>query len=180
MNDLLIVKRYAEAFMQFAKETIGLEAAVREFKSLKILMRNNPEFGQILDSLDVTSLEKSQLIDKILTDGFSREIIQFLKLLLEKKRINKIIDIADYVRIAYAHLGETDAILRTSFPLDLELVQEIKARFEKKLNKKLRFYIDLDGELLGGVQVVIGNTVFDGSLKHGLDNLKEKLLTVKV
>ena len=162
MKDLLIVKRYAEAFMQFANETIGLVNAVHEFKSLKIIMRNNPEFGQILNSLDVPSIEKIQLIDKILTDGFSKEIIQFLKLLLEKRRIDKIIDIADYVRVAYAHLGETDAILKTSFPLDLELVKEIKDRFENKLNKKLRFYIDLDGDLLGGVQVIIGNTVYDG------------------
>jgi len=99
---------------------------------------------------------------------------------LEKKRIDKIVEIADYVRVAYAHLGETEAILRTSFPLELDVIRQIKERLEKKLARKIRFYINLDGSLLGGVQVVIGNTILDGSVRKRLNDLKEKLLTLRV
>ena len=44
----------------------------------------------------------------------------------------------------------------------------------------MRFYIDLDGSLLGGVQVVIGNTIIDGSVRKRLDELKEKLTTIRM
>ena len=180
MTDRLVVKRYAEAFMDFSAGTIGLKKALQDFKNLKFLIQGNQGFLEILRSLDVAYSEKCDFIDKVLDDNFSKEFGQFLKLLLEKQRIDKIIDIADYVRVAYAHLGETEAILRTSFPLDLDLIEEIKARLEKKFKRKFRFYIDLDGSMLGGVQVIIGNTIIDGSVRRRLDDLREKLLTVRV
>ena len=180
MKERLVVKRYAEAFMDFSKDTIGLERAVADFKGLKLLMQANPGFQEILNSLDVSQNEKNDFIDRVLNAPFSNEFRQFLKLLLEKQRVDKIIDIADYVRVAYAHLGETEAILKTSFPLDLGLIQEIKDRLEKKFSRKFRFYIVLDGSMLGGVQVIIGNTIIDGSVRRRLSDLKEKLLTLRV
>lgn len=180
MTDRLVIKRYAEAFMDFSKETIGLKRALEDFKNLKLLIRRNKEFLTLLESLDVSSAEKRDFIDKALDGNFSREFTQFLKLLLDKRRVDKIVDIADYVRVAYSHLGKTEAILRTSFPLGLDLVGKIRERLEKKFNRRLKLYIDLDGSLLGGVQVVIGNTVFDGSVRRRLDELKEKLLAVRV
>ncbi|MFH0855405.1 MAG: ATP synthase F1 subunit delta [Candidatus Omnitrophota bacterium] len=180
MREIIVVKRYSEAFMDFAKETIGLERAAEEFKTLKLLMQANPEFKQLLGSFELSENEKVDFIDKVLGQDYSPEFRQFLKLLIQKNRIDKLHDIADYVRVAYAHLGETEAILRTSFPLDLDLVKEIKERLEKKFNRSFRFYIDLDGSMLGGVQVIIGNTIIDGTVARGLSDLREKLLTVRV
>jgi F-type H+-transporting ATPase subunit delta len=101
--------------------------------------------------------------------------MRFLELLLEKRRINKIADIAEYLQLNYAHKGQARALLKTSFPLDLEVIQQIKDKLEEKFRKKFRLYIDLDAELLGGVQVVIGNKVIDGSVRKRLEDLREKL-----
>jgi len=180
MKERIVVKRYSEAFMDFAKETIGLKKAVDEFKALKLMMQANPEFEELLKSFEVSENEKSNFIDRVLEQDYSRELRQFLKLLIEKNRIDKLHDIADYIRVAYAHLGETEAVLKTSFPLDLDLIKEIKDRLEKKFDRKFRFYIDLDGSMLGGVQVIIGNTIIDGTVARRLSDLKEKLLKVRV
>jgi F-type H+-transporting ATPase subunit delta len=180
MREIIVVKRYSEAFMDFAKETIGLKKAVEDFKALKLLMQANPAFKQLLESFELSEHEKFDFIDKALGQDYSRESRQFLKLLIEKKRIDKIHDIADYIRAAYSHLGETEAVLRTSFPLELDLVREIKERLESKFQRKFRLYIDLDGSMLGGVQVIIGNTIIDGTVRKRLSDLKEKLLTARI
>ena len=180
MTDRVVVKRYAEAFMDFAAGSIGLKKALQDLKNLKFLIEQNAGFMNILRSLDVSYSEKCDFIDRTLDENFSRETGQFLKLLLEKQRIDKLVDIADYIRVAYAHLGETEAVLKTSFPLDLDLIEEIKKRLEEKFKRKFRFYIDLDGTMLGGVQVIIGNTIIDGTVRKRLSDLKEKLSGVKV
>ncbi|MDO8662146.1 MAG: ATP synthase F1 subunit delta [Candidatus Omnitrophota bacterium] len=180
MTDRLAVKRYAEAFMGFAGESIGFDKAAQDLKNIKLLIQKNKGFLTLIESLDISYSEKCAFIDKVLDDNFSGEFRQFLKLLLEKRRIDIITDIADYVRIAYAHLGKTEAVLKTSFPLDLDLIKEIKERLEKKFKRRFKFYIDLDASLLGGVQVIIGNTIIDGSVRRRLDDLKEKLLTVRI
>jgi F-type H+-transporting ATPase subunit delta len=180
MIEDIVVKRYAEAFVDFARGTIGLDRALDDCKALKSIMRDNPEFQDILHNPQIPYAEKSNFIDKIMAADFSGEFVQFIKLLLEKRRTDKISDIAEYVRINYAHRGEKDVVLKTSLPLDLELIQQLRDKIEKKLHKKFRFFIDLDGDLLGGVKVISGNTVIDGSVRRRLDELKEKLRAVRI
>jgi len=180
IKDEIVVKRYADAFISHAKENIGMEKALEDFKSLKGVIRENPEFLQALFSLELSFSEKCDFIEKVLGADFSQELRNFLKVLLEKSRIEKLLDIAEYIRITYSHGGEEGALLKTSFPLELEDIKEIEVALEKKFNRRFKFYIDLDGDLLGGLQVIIGNTVIDGSVRKRLIELKEKLMAARI
>lgn len=180
MKEKIIVKRYAEAFVGFAKGTFGLAKAIEELRLLKRVVQDNPQFLGLLGSPQITYTEKCAFLDSTLKENFSDELLHFLKFLLEKMRIGFIIDIADYIRVNYAHGEAVDAVLKASYPLDLDLIQMIKQKMESKLQKKLNFYLELDADLLGGVEVIVGNTVFDGSVRRRLDDLKEKLKTVRV
>ncbi|MCX5706801.1 MAG: ATP synthase F1 subunit delta [Candidatus Omnitrophica bacterium] len=181
MRDRIIVKRYAEAFAGFAREGSGLEKVLGELKNLKnVVINENPDFLELLHGPAVPFSEKCDFIDRVLAEGFSLEVRQLLKLLLEKGRIDKLLGIMEYLRLTYSHGREEEALLKTAFPLDLKLIREIEERLERKLKKKLKFYIDLDPSLLGGVQVVVGNTIIDGSVRKQLDELGEKLMAIKV
>lgn len=175
MGQRIIVKRYAEAFVDCAAQTMDREKTVDEIKALKAIMRDNTEFYQILSGPSLTVTEKFEFIDKIFEGRFSQELNQFVKLVVEKQRTALLFDMLDYIRVNYSHGEEVDAVLKSAYPLDLDVVQKIKEELEKKFNKKLHLYLDLDGELLGGVQVTIGNTVIDGSLKRRLEDLGEKI-----
>lgn len=180
IKDEIVIKRYGDAFIGFAKENSGLEKGLKDFKNLKRIIHNNPEFLEFLQSLEITYSEKCEFIDKVLTADFSEEIRQFLRLLLRKDRIDKLADICEYIRVAYSYGQKTEAVLKTSFPLDVELIESIKAKLERRFKKQLKLYINLDGSLLGGVQVIIGNTIIDGSIRGRLNDIKEKLSTIRV
>jgi F-type H+-transporting ATPase subunit delta len=90
--------------------------------------------------------------------------------------LDSFLDIAEYIRVKYGHHGQVDVLLKTAFPLDLDLIQKIQEALKNKFREMaLRFYIDLDGSILGGVQVIIGNKILDGSVKRRLEELKEKI-----
>jgi F-type H+-transporting ATPase subunit delta len=181
MKDEIIVKRYADAFMVFSRETGVQEKTINDLKNLRnIIIHDNPEFLKVLESPEISFSEKCDFIDRILNEEFHEETRIFVKLLLEKERIDKIVDIAEYIRTAYSYKGETEALLKTAYPLDLELIKTIQDRLESKFKKKFKFYIELDGDLIGGIQVVIGHTVIDSSIKGSLDELKERLMNVRV
>ena len=181
MISQIVVKRYAEAFMGFAKDTIGFEKAIEELKALRSnVIRDNPEFLSFLANKEMTFAEKCDFMEKVLDDNFSQEIRYFIKLLIDKGRINILSDVIEYIRINYSYGEQLEVLLKTSTPLDLPLIKRIEDKMSAKLHRKLKFYIDLDGDLLGGVQVTIGNKLIDGSVRKRLDELKEKLLTVRV
>ena len=180
MIEKIIVERYAEAFIGYVKNTIGIKKALDDLVKLRGILRENPQLLEFLKSPEITYKEKCRVIDKILNEDFPQEISHFLKLLLDKGRIEKIKDIIEYLRISYSHRGESEVLLKTTFPLDLAVIKNIESKLEKKFNRKFKFYIDLDASLLGGLQIILGNTVIDGSVRRRLEELREKLRTVRI
>jgi len=180
IKDKAVVSRYAEAFLSFARANCGLDKALEDLVIVKNTIRDNPDFEELMNNPEISYIEKCTIIDEVIKDGLSDDIRNFLKLLLEKKRFNIILEVAEYLRAKYSHQGQVDVLLKTAFPLELDLIKRIEDALKNKLKKNLRFYIDLDGSLLGGVQVVIGNTIIDGSVKKRLDELREKLVTIRM
>lgn len=180
MKNEVISKRYADAFLGFARDTIGFDKGLEELQDLKRVFHENPEIGSFVGSPQITEIEKRAFIDAALRDHFSEEARQFLKLLLRKERINILQDIAEYARVAYSHGIEVEALLKTSYPLDTGDIQKIKDAMEKKFRKKLHLYVELDSDLLGGIRMKIENTIIDGSVKRRLSDLKEKLTAMKM
>lgn len=180
MKEKILAKRYAEAFLEYARETVGISRAVEEFKNLKAIFYENPQLGGFLNNPEIALLDKYRAIDKIFKQDFSEQAQQFLKLLLEKGRMKYIVDICDYIRVTYGHGEALDAVLKTSYTLDLELIQKIKTKLENRLHKKINLYLELAPDLLGGIQIRVGNTVFDGSVRRRIDELRKKLMLVEV
>ena len=175
IKNKVVVSRYAEALINFSHDNCGVDKILEDLVVVKNIIRDNPGFKDLMDNPEISYSEKCVIVDVVVKDGITDEIRDFLKLLLEKKRFDIFMDAAEYLREKYGHQGQVDVLLKTAFPLELDLIQRIQAILRVKLKKKLRFYIDLDGSLLGGVQVVVGNKIIDGSVKKRLRELKDNL-----
>lgn len=180
MKEQILVRRYAEAFMSYAADTIGIKQATDEFRVLKWIVVENPQFIEILSNPAAVYGEKKNLVEKVLGKHFSRELCNFLDLLVDKRRIDLLVGIADYIRINYALDGAVETVLRMAYPLELDLIAAIKTKLEKKFDRPVKLYLALDPTLLGGVQIVMGNTIIDGSVKKRLTELKDKLQSASV
>jgi len=180
MSDGIAAKRYADAFLSYARDTMGFEKGLEDLQNVKRILHDNPDFKEFLESPEIPVIDKCTVVDRVVHDGFSEETRQFMRLLLYKNRVNLLIDIAEYARVAYSHGVEIDALLKTSYPQDTDILQKIRDNLEKKLNKKLHLYVELDANILGGVYAKVGNIVLDGSVRHRLDDLRDKLQALKV
>ena len=180
MKNKIIAKRYADAFMAYCKAGIGIPRAAEELKETKLLLSQHPELAGFLNNPDITLSEKNQVIDKVLGKGFCEETRIFLKLLLEKWRIDYIMGICDYAKERYSHEGAVEALLKTTYPLDIELISEIKEKLKNKFKKQINLVLELDPDLLGCIQIRAGNFIIDGSVRRRLKELKEELQGVGI
>ncbi|MCX5716689.1 MAG: ATP synthase F1 subunit delta [Candidatus Omnitrophica bacterium] len=180
MGQRIVVKRYAEAFAEYAAQVPGLKQVVEEVKALKAVIRDNPEFCQMLSSPALTLAEKYEFIDKVFEGRFSQEISHLVKVITEKRHVDLLFDMLEYIRVNYSYGEEISAVLKSADILDLDDIRQIKERLEKKLQKKLRLYLDLDPDLLAGIQITVGTTVIDGSLKRRLEELREKVKSARM
>ncbi|MCX5679626.1 MAG: ATP synthase F1 subunit delta [Candidatus Omnitrophica bacterium] len=177
---MIVERMYAEGFLEYAGQTIGFDKGLGEILAVKDIFRDNPDLKNFLENPAIMNREKSELIERVFTEGFSQETRDFLKLLLKKDRIDKFSDIAEYARVKYSHGKEIDAVISASYPLDLDILESLKSVLENKLHKKLHLYSDLDSDLLGGVKVTMDNLVLDGSVKKRLEDMRDKLMAVRI
>ncbi|MBN1405118.1 MAG: ATP synthase F1 subunit delta [Candidatus Omnitrophica bacterium] len=176
----LIARRYAEAFIEYAKETIGVERAAQETAALMKITKANPEFMGILASPALADSEKYEFIDTVLKNYFSVELLQFLKLIIEKKRIQFLSDIVDYIIVNYIKQQEANAVVRCAYPIDPGVLKILEQKMQAKSDKKLNFTVTLDKNIIGGLRIETGNTVVDASIGGRLEELRKKLKNAEV
>ena len=126
MKEQIIAKRYAQAYVSYARSAVGVPGIVDEFKGLKQIIQDNPGLREFFENPGITDSEKYQFIDSVFVKGFSEEFRVFLKLLIEKVRIVLLPEIIDFIRINYAYGEAVEAVLETAYPLDLDLVSRIE------------------------------------------------------
>lgn len=179
IKDRVVASRYAEAFFKYAKTTGALEAILADLNAVKDILKKNPELNRLLASPEIGYADKCGIIDRVIDSGLHEEVRHLLKLLIEHRRMQNFFDIAEYSRVKYSQGGE-EALIKTSYPLELSLIKRIEHKIEERFKRKFKFYIALDGSLLGGIQVTIGNKVIDGSVRRRLDDLREMLTATEV
>ena len=180
MKNRLISKRYAEAYIAFAEPKTGMLRCVEDMKDIRTVLRENPDFLHFLRAPEVPKEDKAGVLDRVLGDVLTQETRTFIKYLMDKGRVTILSSIAEYIRIVYSHGEVVDVVLRTTFPMELEIIGRIKAQVEVFASKKVNLYLELDPDLLGGAQLLIGNTIIDGSVRNRLMQLKKQMLLAKV
>jgi F-type H+-transporting ATPase subunit delta len=180
MKDEIIIKRYAEAYIAFAEPVIGMPQIVSDMKKLRGYMRECPDLITVLHAPEIPPSEKGKFLQKVLSGSLQNETILFITYLVSRHREECLVGITDYVRVVYSHGQVVDVVLRSTYPLELEDIERIKKSLSKRMGKNVNVYFQLDPDLLGGMQIVIGNRIIDGSVRNKLNELKRKLLKVQV
>ena len=179
MTDAIIAKRYAEAFLAGAGDSSLQEAAVRELLYVREAVAANAELQVFLSSLEIEQAEKLGFIDTVFTQAVSADTLRFLKFVVERGYIGIIGQIAEWAQTLFRQSQWSEGTIRSAVPLGDSSVALIQKQLEKKMRKKLRLTAEVQPDLIGGIQVVIENIIIDGSVRRKLDELKEKLLSLK-
>lgn len=180
MREHIVAERYAEAYVLFNGGAAALSGTLGEFKLIKKILHEVPRFISFLKNPCVPESEKFEFIDKILHHIFSERLREFLKLVIEKRRVSLLPIMAEHIRAKYSHGEVMHASLFTAASLDQSELHLVKRALEKKFTKKMDLHVERDPSLLGGVRFTSGNTIIDGSVKNRFAELREKLINVKV
>jgi F-type H+-transporting ATPase subunit delta len=81
-----------------------------------------------------------------------------------------------YYRMLRLEAARRHAIVESASQLSNEQCDEIRTELQKVHGKDLTAEFILNPDLIGGMRVKLGSTVWDGSVKSRLDNLRSALL----
>jgi F-type H+-transporting ATPase subunit delta len=174
-----LARRYAKALLEIGVQQQTYDALGKELDRAADTLRSSPELRVALEN-PVFSLEKRKLIMDELSRrlALSKTVRNFIMLLLDKGRIAALPDIARVHRtLIDEHAGRMRATVTSARPLDPLLESRLKTALEKSSGKVVLFDKREDPAILGGLITQLGDTVYDGSVRTQLQQLREELLS---
>lgn len=177
MKDYRIGTRYALALFMLAEEAGETARIEKELKEAGRLVEKHREISNLLMNNTISREEKEDFIEKILSEGTSSLLVNFIKVLVKKRRFQSLSIIQEEFHKLYEEKEGIQQVQVTSaIPLG-EIVQEkLRKTLEKKLNKKIYLQTTVNPEILGGLVLDFKGNQIDGSFRSVLQELKQRLI----
>jgi len=172
-----ISKRYARAFFEIAAKEKKLEQYYSELKKFSALIAENKSLKEFLSNPIFDQENKKAVVEKLISKlGFYAMTANFLKLLVDKRRVDSLPDIeVCYRQLMDDALKKVRVSVKSAFPLSDKMREQINANMEKITGRKAEMTVETDPGLLGGIIISVGDTLYDGSVKNQLNNMRNLL-----
>jgi len=175
MAELATVARpYAEALFRVAKA--GDLPAWSTLVSEMAHVAAHPDVQALSRNPNVSGKQVAEILLALLKSPLNDEAKNFINLLVENGRVTLLPEIGTQFHVLKnAQDGAADVEITSAFELDPNQVKELIATLEKKFGRKLNPSVHVDGSLIGGVRVVVGDEVLDTSVRAKLQQMQVAL-----
>lgn len=172
-----VASRYARALVDVVLEK-KIDGALEQVNSIVEAIKENDELRKVWEAPDIPADQKRRLLDAIGAHvGLSRTIRNFFAVLIDHQRIPMVEQIARQFEVELdAALGFAEAQVTSARPLSEQERGQIESRVATMTGKKVRARYTANPEMLGGVMVQVGSTIYDGTVRGQLQKLREELV----
>jgi len=175
-----IASRYARALVDvILEQRIDGDTARQQLKAIVAAVHESVELRKVWESPAISPEQKRAVLDAITQQiGLARPIRNFIAVLIDHRRIAMLDDMVRQFEVELdAQLGFTEAEISSARPLSADEQRELEGRVERMSGKKVRAHYISQPELLGGVMVRVGSTIYDGSVRGQLEKMRQELST---
>ncbi|HSY69487.1 MAG TPA: ATP synthase F1 subunit delta [Edaphobacter sp.] len=172
--------RYAHAFASVAASShLDTTAAQQQLNDFSGTFAGSRELREVLMDPSIANEQKLKVLDAIAGRiGMFPQVRNFLAVVMEHQRLAELDEVlTEYHAIADEQSNLTEADITSARPLNDQDRAELEAQVAKLAGGRVRATYHQDATLLGGAVVRIGSTVYDGSIRAQLQQLKQKLVS---
>ena len=149
---------------------------IKDLGLVQNMLTKNPELKEVLQNPTISLEQKLEIIEDIFKNCVSLEILNYLKILTEKKHIAEIPTIIEIIKNT---IDENNGIKAVTIISAIKLTNEYKEKIttvlEKKFEKKIKPNWQIDENIIAGLVIKIDDDVIDTSVKTKLDKIKGNL-----
>ena len=170
-----VARPYAEAVFKLADAEHSLGKWSDALSALALVAQDARVRALIADPNRPDS-EVAQFFISILPGALGKDGDNLVRVLTENRRLGLLAEIrTQYEMLKNASEGVVEAQLMSAFELTEAQVGDLVQRLEKRTGRKVKAKVSIDKELIGGVKLVLGDKVIDGSVRAQLGALENAL-----
>ena len=181
MRDRKVATRYAGALLASAREAGVLEGVAESYAAVLDLHLAQTDLRIFLESPQVRTEEKKELLKTVFGPHIEPLLLNFALLLIDKNRMENFRDIGEeFAALVEQEKGLVRARVTTAVPLPDDLEKQLRDKLAGLTGKTMILEKRVDPAVIGGVKVVMGDQILDGTVRTNLDLLRKTLEKAQV
>lgn len=170
-----VARPYAEAAFRLAEAGNALGNWSDMLAALATVSQDERVRSAVADPT-LSDPQLAGLFISILGSRLNREAENFVRVLAENKRLELLPEIrTQFDALKNEREGVVEAQVQSAFELSDAQVADLMQRLEKKTGRKVRAEVHINKDLIGGVKILLGDKVIDGSARAQLGALETAL-----
>jgi F-type H+-transporting ATPase subunit delta len=172
-----LARRYARALLDIGKEDGRLRRVLDEAETFDGILDRSPDLREAMVSSLVGRPVKQAILDSVISRAdFLPTTKSFFSLLVDKGRMDVLPAIlSELRRMVEEHEGIARAEVTVPLPLSAPQKDHLRSVLERRTGKKVLLEESVDPAVLGGMVVRVGSTVYDGSVRTQIQQIRQNL-----
>ena len=169
--------QYATALADVALEQGAADPVKKQLEDFGAAYAESAELRSVLSSPAVERIAKHGVIEKLAARlGASRIVRNFLFIVVDNQRTHLLPEILEtFETVIRQRQGFAEAEVTSAAELSAPQKAQLQQTLEGLTGKKVQAKYSLDPALLGGALVRIGDTIYDGSVRNRLNQMRAQL-----
>ena len=181
MTHETIARNYAATLFDLAQRHEGLEAFAEGVDTVVGLLDKNPSFRVFLETPRVADRDKKELLKKVFGGVLPKPLLNFLQVTVDKRRQRLLGLIGEeFHGLLDEHWGRTHVIVTVAWEMDSDALEELSGKLSALLGREAIPHLRVKPEVLAGVHLRAGDTVYDGTLRRRIKQLRKQLVTAEL
>ena len=170
-----IYRRYAEAAFEIAERDGTVDQWLAQLGTVAAAVTDSTVVHRLEDP-QIALETRAAALHKVLGADMLPQLGNLIRLVLRRRRVDNLPSIEREFRRLYNRRGGiVEAVATTALALDSAELAALKSRIETMTGKTVELETTVDPSILGGIQVRIGDRLYDGSVRGRLERLRAKL-----
>jgi F-type H+-transporting ATPase subunit delta len=173
-----VARRYAVALADVVVSRGEAQEVRDELSAWDGLMRSNAQLLEVFRHPTIPYEQKQKVLDELISRTRPRPTTaNFLRVLLQNHRLAELSEITtQFAQELDRRAGVVSAQVTTARPIAADAQEALRVRLAGLTGSKVRLQFAVDDELIGGVVTRIGSTLYDGSVRGQLQQIKQRMI----
>lgn len=177
MLNIQLASKYATAIFEIAQDEKNLDGYDKDLAKVRADVFDIPEAVKFFQNPLVPHDAKKDLLKRALDKEISATVMNFLMLLVDKKRIGVFNEIYDlFTSLKNKAQGILVADVTSAFPLNKKQQDALIKKLASLTGRKIQIRTHKDTSIIGGLILKIGDKRIDGSVAGRLNGLRSSML----
>ena len=173
-----VARRYATALADVVAQSGDISVVRQELKSWEQLIEGNADLQSAFGNPSISHLEKEAVLNSLVARANpTRTTANFLRILLKNGRLVDLKAVNEkFESVLEERSGVVGAQVTSARDLSENEKAALRSNIERLTGRQVNLSFEIDDAIIGGVVTRVGSTVYDGSVKTQLENLKQELI----